>query len=198
MAESSAKSLFSPEHNDSLDCEVLVKRFNQGDDLAFDRIVKEYSADIATLAARLLGWPDNVEDIVQDVFLAAFLGLKKFHGQCSLKTWLFTITINKCRTFRYKQMLRLKHFHLFAGKTDPPQSRSADQTPMESETFDGVQKAIMALSPKYREPIILKYLQELPTEKIAQILGISKNVLYVRISRAKQSLKKDLVELIEK
>ena len=197
MAESSAKSLSGPAHNDSLDCEVLVKRFNQGDGSAFDRIVEGYSADIAALATRLLGWPDNVEDIVQDVFLAAFLGLKKFHGQCSLKTWLFTITINKCRTFRYKQMLHFKHFQLFAGKVTPFQSKAADETPMESETFDGVQKAIMALPPKYREPIILKYLQELSTDKIAQILGISKNVLYVRISRAKKRLKNDLAELIE-
>lgn len=197
MAESSVKSLSGPAHNNSLDCEVLVKQFNQGDDSAFDRVVEEYSADIAALANRLLGWPGNVEDVIQDVFLAAFLGLKKFRCQCSLKTWLFTITISKCRTCRYKQMLQFKRFPLIIERINPVRTKAADETLMDRETFDRVHKAIMALPLKYREPIILKYLQELSTDKITQILGISKNVLHVRLSRAKKHLKQHLVELIE-
>ena len=197
MAESSAKSLSDPAHNDSMDYEVLVNKFNQGDDSAFDRIVEEYSADIAALANRLLGWPGNVEDVVQEVFLAAFLGLKKFRGQCSLKTWLFTITIRKCRTCQYKQMLRFKRFALVVGRTAPVQTNGADERLMDRETFDRVHKAIIALPVKYREPIILRYLQELSTDKIIQILGISKNVLHVRLNRAKKRLKQNLAELIE-
>ena len=76
----------------TLDYELLVEKFSRGDETAFDRIVEVYSADIAVLANRLLGWPGDVEDIVQEVLLAAFLGLKKFRCECSLKTWLFTIT----------------------------------------------------------------------------------------------------------
>ena len=78
-----------------IDDEVLVERFSRGDESAFDRIVEDYSADVTTLANRLLGWPGEVEDVIQDIFLSAFLGLKKFRCECSLKTWLFTITINK-------------------------------------------------------------------------------------------------------
>jgi len=84
------------------DDRLLVEQFKQGDQSAFDKIVNEFSAEIAVLANRLLGWPGEVEDVVQDVFLAAFTGLKKFRGDCSLKSWLFTITINKCRTYRYR------------------------------------------------------------------------------------------------
>ena len=104
MAETSAKSPAGAAHNDTLENEVLVQQFNQGRAWAFERIVEANQAEIATLANRLLGWAGDVEDVVQDVFLSAFVGLKKFRCQSSLKTWLFTITINECRNYRYKQM----------------------------------------------------------------------------------------------
>ena len=177
--------------------ELLVEQFNRGDDSAFDRIVEEYSADIAVLANRLLGWPGDVEDVVQNVFLAAFLGLKKFRCECSLKTWLFTITINKCRSHRYKRMLRLRFFSRAANKISSTPARATDKTAMDSETFDRVRRAVTALPAKYREPFVLRYLQELSTDKISRILGISENAVHVRLNRARKRLKQDLAELIE-
>jgi RNA polymerase sigma-70 factor (ECF subfamily) len=180
----------------TLDDELLVKQFNQGDDSAFDRIVEGYSADIAVLANRLLGWPGVVEDIVQDVFLAAFLGLKKFRCECSLKTWLFTITINKCRSYRYKQMLYLRFFSRASVKASAVLNPTADNVLMNDETFDKVRLAVQALPLKYREPVVLRYLQELSIEETARILSISKNALQVRLSRARERLRQDLAELI--
>jgi len=177
--------------------ELLVEQFNRGDDSAFDRIVEEYSVDIAVLANRLLGWPGDVEDVVQDIFLAAFLGLKKFRCECSLKTWLFIITINKCRSHRYKRMLRLRFFSRAAGKIAPVSPHPSDRTPIDNETFSRVRRAVTALPAKYREPVVLRYLQELSTDKISRILGISENALHVRLSRARKRLKQDLAELIE-
>jgi DNA-directed RNA polymerase specialized sigma24 family protein len=66
--------------------ELLVEQFSRGDEAAFNSIVKQYSSDIAILANRLLGWPGEVDDVMQDIFLAAFIGLKKFRRDCSLKT----------------------------------------------------------------------------------------------------------------
>jgi RNA polymerase sigma-70 factor (ECF subfamily) len=174
------------------DDESLVNQFNQGDDTAFNRIVKRYSADIGVLANRLLGWPGEVEDVVQDIFLAAFVGLKKFRGQCHLKSWLFTITINKCRSYRYKQMLwRRKNIQKV------PLNRPAVSELMDSETFNRVRQAITALPAKYREPIVLRYLQELSISESSRILGISENSLQVRLNRAKQRLRRELAELVE-
>lgn len=196
MAEKSKKSLAGPAHNDTND-EPLVKKFNQGGDFAFDRIVEQYYAEIAALANRLLVWPGDVEDVVQDIFLAAYLGLKKFRCDCSIRTWLFTITINQCRSYRYKRMLRRKLFSRAVHKTSLAPAHAADKTPIDRETFDRVRRAVTALPLKYREPLVLRYLQELPTDKISQILGISPNTLQVRLSRARKRLKQDLAELIE-
>jgi len=182
---------------ETIDDECLVRQFNQGDNSAFDGIVKKYSADIAVLANRLLGWPGDVEDVVQDVFLAVFVGLKKFRCECSLKSWLFTITINKCRTYRYKRMLRLKKFSKAADKMPRSHSRAADGQLMDSETFNRARHAVTALPAKYREPIVLRYLQQLSITESSRILGISENLLQVRLNRARKRLRRELAELLE-
>lgn len=180
------------------DDESLVEQFVQGDKSTFERIVQRYSADIAILANRLLGWPEDVDDIVQDVFLAALIGLEKFRFKSSLKTWLFTITINKCRSYRYKQILRFKIFSQAVAKSSFSQQRYHDKASTDIEIFQCVRKAVKNLPSKYREPVVLNYLQELPMEQICQILGISENNLYVRLHRARQLLKQHLAELMEK
>jgi RNA polymerase sigma-70 factor (ECF subfamily) len=180
---------------EKIDDELLVEQFRRGDNSAFERIVDQYSADIAALANRLLGWPGDVEDVAQDIFLAAFLGLKKFRCECSLKSWLFTITINKCRTRRYKRRLRLRRFSQEVDKVSFSSAR--EEKDMDADEFIHVRRAVAALPAKYREPVVLRYLQEIGTDEISRILGISKNTLNVRLSRARKQLKKDLVDLIE-
>jgi RNA polymerase sigma-70 factor (ECF subfamily) len=182
---------------DTIDDERLVEQFNRGDESAFDKIVERYSSDIAALANRLLGWSGEVDDVTQDIFLAAYLGLKKFRCESSLKTWLFTITVNKCHNYRYKRMLRLRRISKVAEKTHLSSTESPDKTQMDSETFDRVRQAIETLPAKYREPVILRYLQELPTEQISKILGISRNALQVRLNRARERLRHILADLIK-
>ncbi|MGD8499253.1 MAG: RNA polymerase sigma factor [Phycisphaerales bacterium] len=183
---------------EKIDDELLVKQFSRGDKSAFDRIVEQYSADVGALANRLLGWPGEVEDVTQDIFLAAFLGLKKFRCECSLRTWLFTITINKCRSHRYKRLLRLRQFSQAPNSTPSPSARAVSENPMDAEDFNRVRSAVATLPAKYREPVVLRYLQELPTGEIGRILGISQNALQVRLSRARKRLRQDLAELIER
>ena len=193
MTQADAKLPAESAANNIIDDEALVRRFNQGDGSAFDKIVEKYSVDIGGLANRLLHWDGNVEDVVQDIFLAVFLGLKKFSFKCTLKTWLFTITINQCRTFRYKQMLRLKIFRLQDRKikTFP----AADKNLIEYERFEQIQRIVMDLPVKYREVVVLRYLHEIPLDEVSLILGISKNLLSVRLSRARERLKKELAGL---
>jgi len=185
---------------EKIDDELLIEQFRRGDESAFERIVERHSAEVAALANRLLGWPGEVEDVTQEIFLAAFLGLKKFRCECSLRSWLFTITINKCRNYRYKRKIR----HLQAIPIPRngfgmrlPHAAEVSCSPMNAEDFQRVRLAVAALPARYREPVVLKYLQELDTDEISRILGISKNALHVRLSRARKRLKQDLAELIE-
>ena len=179
-----------------IDDEVLVEQFRRGDESAFERIVERYSADVATLANRLLGWPGEVEDVTQEIFLAAFLGLKKFRCECSLKSWLFTITINKCRSYRHKRLLRRRRFAQVVDESSLPSGFTSKNNPMGEEEYNRIRCAVAVLPAKYREPVVLKYLQELGTDEISRILGISKNTLHVRLSRARKRLEPELAKLI--
>ena len=88
--------------------ELLVRRFVDGDQSAFDHIISRYQQRITTLAYRLLGWSDEAEDVVQDVFLSAYKNLNSFQNRASLNSWLTAITVNKCRTWRRKRLIRWK------------------------------------------------------------------------------------------
>ena len=173
--------------------EVVVEDFRRSDEVSFERLVGKYSGDVELLANRLLGWPGDVEDITQEVFLAAFVGFKKFRHDCDVKTWLFTITINKCRTFRYKQFL---HRRKIIKKHDMELHPASEKKMLDDETFEKVRNAVKALPAKYRETVVLRYLQELEIEEISKILGISINTLHVRLNRARERLKNELKDIV--
>jgi RNA polymerase sigma-70 factor, ECF subfamily len=169
------------------DDEVLVGRFRRGDEAAFDEIVALFQNKVAALANRLLGWPGDVDDVCQEVFLAVYLNLKRFRGQSSLKSWMYAITLNKCRSRERKRLWRIRKLNQAT-----PDSQAGTPCGLEKETLRAVHRGIRRLPIKYREPIVLKYLQELPTDQVCRILGISRNTLNVRLSRARQQLKRTL------
>ncbi len=90
-------------------------------------------------------------------------------------------------------MLRLKIFRLQDRKikTFP----AADKNLIEHERFEQIQRIVMDLPAKYREVLVLRYLHEIPLDEVSLILGISKNLLSVRLSRARERLKKELAGL---
>lgn len=171
----------------------LVARFRQGDDCAFDGIVERHSAQVAALANRLLGWPGDVDDVVQEVFLSAFLGLRRFRGDCRLRTWLFTITVNKCRSWR----LRRRYPRSPASGDALQAAAGGEQAAMDEETFAKVRREVQALPQKYREVIALRYLQGLETQEICELLGITVNAMQVRLNRAKAKLREQLGDSFE-
>lgn len=178
--------------------QALVERFRRGDDSAFDRIVERYSAEVAALAHNLLGWPRDVDDIVQEVFVSALLGLKSFRGDCALRAWLYTITLNKCRSYhRYRRMLCLQGRAMENAEASQSTDEGAGKDAVDRETFARVRDAIRALPPKYREVVVLRYLEGKETSDICGLLGISVSAFNMRLNRARKRLREQLIGLIE-
>ena len=199
MTNSFEKSPAKGQSAFDLEDSLLVKRFIGGDSGAFDEIVKKYAETITNLVNRLLGWPGEVDDVTQDVFLAAFLGLKKFRSDASLKTWLFTIAINMTKSFKAKRLLRNKHLRDIKTEINfDGQASAADDKVTDEEKFQQVRSVINSLSHKYRQPIVLRYLYEFEISQISQMLGVSINVVNTRLSRAREKLKTSLSKTVEK
>jgi len=197
MTDCSRKSIASPAKEKEDDEKALVKQFIQGDPAAFKAIIENNHHDVATLANRILGWPGEVDDICQEVFLAAFLGLKRFKGNSSLKTWLFKITINKCRTHQHRRMLWLRIFNKVLIPPDE-HSHSANKAATKDKNSLRIRRAVRSLPARYREPIVLRYFNEMSIDQTSNLLGIKKSTLNVRLNRARNMLKNELKDLINK
>ena len=174
----------------------LVQRLVRGDRSVFDEIVEQQQRRIARLAYRLLGWSDEVEDVVQEVFLKVFKNLAHFRGQSSLETWLTTITVNTCRSWRRKRLMRWNLLRRCQQRTSEDLEGSKEPK-SESDTYATARKAVQKLPTRYREVIVLRYLEQLPTVQVASILGLKRNAVEVRLNRARAILKERLADWME-
>jgi RNA polymerase sigma-70 factor (ECF subfamily) len=165
----------------------------------FEQLVERQQANVARLARRLLGWSadaGDVDDVVQDVFLAVLKHLKDFRGQSSVSTWVTRITINACRAHRRKRVIRLAF--LKRWMTDAPTSQEAESDHGErDETNQRVRQAVAGLPNRYREVIVLRYLQGMDVDAIAEVLGVGRNAIEVRLHRARAMLKDELGPLMD-
>ncbi len=168
--------------------ETLLGASGRADEAAFEELVVRYQEDVATLANRLLGWPGEVEDVTQEVFLAAYLNLKRFRGQCHLRTWLYTITVNTCRSHARKQWVRQR----FLRRLTSRESHDHHPADRDAELHEILSCVLRKLPVRYREPVVLYYLEELSVERIGEILRLAPNTVHVRLNRARRQLKEKL------
>ena len=154
--------------------------------LDLESLIAAHQDRVTRLAYRLLGWRGGeVEDVVQDVFLAALRHLPRFRGDSSVSTWLTAITINRCRTeLRRRRIRRLLIWRL---KTDPSDS-PAWSRPAGEEMAECVRQAVRALPPRDREVVVLRYFEQLNAAEIAAATRQSSGAVEVRLHRARARL----------
>ncbi len=165
------------------------------DSASFERLVASERAYVTSLVGRLVGWRSDVEDLVQDVFVAALGGWAKFRGDCSPRTWLARIALNKCRSHGRRRWLRQRLFA--AWQADPRPEPVINGLPGQMESAEQVHRALNRLSVRDREVIVLYYLQELTASEIAAAMKLNRNTVDVRLTRAKRRLKLLLAGEIE-
>jgi len=153
---------------------------------ALEKLIREYHAPVTRLAYRLLGWRGDVEDLVHDVFLAAFKQQHRFRGESSAWTWLAAITINRCRSMRRRKVL---YFRWLKRRSVNREAASGMQRIERDETGQRVRDAVAKLSPRDRELIVLHYLEELSIPEVSKIIGAGDKVIHVRLHRARKRLK---------
>jgi RNA polymerase sigma-70 factor (ECF subfamily) len=173
----------------------LVGRFLRGDGAAFDQLVSAHQDRVARLAYRLLGWSGEVDDVVQEVFLAVFKNVAGFRGDCRVSTWLTTITVNECRSARRRRFARLAFLRRLS---DEP--RAAASSPPAAEApaaLDRIRAAVQALPARYREAVVLRYLEGMPVAEVGRALGVSEGATGVLLHRARARLKDRLADLVE-
>jgi RNA polymerase sigma-70 factor (ECF subfamily) len=174
----------------------LVVAARDGDQLAFEQLVKATYAGTYTLAYRLTGDEEDARDVVQESYLRAYRGLKRFRGDAQFTTWLYRITAN-CASTHLGRRSRHRHDELLddspIAETNPdfdPEARS-DATALRER----INVALRDLPPRLRAVVVLRDVYDLPHEAIAAELGISESAAKVRLHRARRKLREHLYPL---
>ncbi|MBI9073121.1 MAG: sigma-70 family RNA polymerase sigma factor [Melioribacteraceae bacterium] len=164
---------------------VLIQNFKDGDKTAFNKLVTKHKDKVRNLVFLTLGDSDYVDDISQDVFISIFHKLGEFRFESKFTTWLYRITVNKCRDYLRKKRVR----SIFVPMLDSDEGPS---TRMRSESIDVpglVRKAIVRLPEKLRIPLILRDIDGFSYKEIAEKLDCEVGTVKSRIFRARESLK---------
>jgi RNA polymerase sigma-70 factor (ECF subfamily) len=174
----------------------LVAAAKAGDRKAFDALVRATYAHAYTVAFRLTGNEEDARDVVQDAYLRAYKGLKRFRGDSSFSTWLYRITAN-CASTQLGRRSRHRHEDLDDDAPLADERPEIDPELRASAECDRerVSAALLALPPRLRAVVVLRDVYDLPHEAIAEELGISEAAAKVRLHRARRKLRERLFPL---
>ena len=167
-----------------------VRRVQQGDTDSFEILVRRHEKAVFNLIYRLLGNYDEALEIAQEVFLSAFKSIHQFRGEANFSTWLYRIGLNHASTRRkglhssQQRYVPLDGTEVIAdGALDPVKNVE------HKEIQQRVQQALDSLDPEDARIILLRDLQDVPYEDVAEILDIPVGTVKSRLHRARQALK---------
>jgi RNA polymerase sigma-70 factor (ECF subfamily) len=185
--------------------QVLVRELKNGSEAAFALLIAQYSQPIYSLIARSLRDPADAADVTQDVFIKVFRSISGFHGDASLRTWIYRIALHETSNQR-RWWNRHKRQEL---AMDAPIENeegectcmadtlaTGDASPFDqvlrSETRHRVEAALRELPDAYREVVVLREIEGFGYEEIAEILNVNLGTVKSRLTRGRAALREFL------
>lgn len=171
----------------------VAQEIANGNQIVFEKFFEEYKLKVMNLCYGMVHNKDEAEDLVQDVFIEIFSSAKNFQGKSKLSTWLYRIAVNK--TINHLRKNKIKKFFLNIDDNENCliNEERIDLTIEEREKITHLHKVIDNLPSKQKTAIILFVYDELPQKEVAEVMGCSVSAIEVLIFRAKQSIKKRMV-----
>ena len=177
-----------------------VELARQGDMAAFSRLVERTSSMVCGVAFTIVRDASASEDIAQDVFLSVWEGLGRLQNPRSFLPWLRQMTRNQANSWLRRVYSRRAHDHaserLLAAVADP--RPAADVVLEEKEDLELVSQALQEIPVEAREVLVLYYREGRSTKQVAELLGLSKQAVRKRLSRARESIRTDLAQRFQR
>jgi len=183
---------------------AVVAELKAGSEEAYAWLIGEFHQPIYSLVYRIVGDPADAADTTQEVFLKVFRGMKHFHGGSSLKTWIYRIALHEASNrrrwwFRHKA----KETSMEAGENETNASAAVchalvdpGESPFDfvlhEELRERVEQELSNVPEPYRTTVILRDLEEMSYEEIAEIMEVSLGTVKSRITRGRDALRKRL------
>ena len=170
----------------------LVRRVLAGDARAYAGLVQRHQGRLVRYARHALGNREDAEEAVQDAFLRAYRSLHRCDDPEGFGPWLFVILANRCRTRSAQAARRAQVVMPDDVAIEGATIRDGGE---DSAWRDALQWALARLAPHYREAFLLKYVEELSYEEMAEITGVGTSALKMRAKRACEQLRMMLEEV---
>ncbi len=185
----------------------LIARLRASDLSAFEEMVAQFERPVYSLCLRLLDDPEEARDAAQETFLKVYRGLSGFRGEAGLKTWIYRIAINQVmnqqRWWRRRRRDETISLDLSRGESDatlgnllPGTGRSPEAMAIANERERRIMRALGEIKQEYRVALILREIEELSYEEIAETLSISIGTVKSRIARGREELRRRVKDLI--
>jgi RNA polymerase sigma-70 factor (ECF subfamily) len=174
--------------------EDLVARAREGDQAAFEQLVRRHQAAVLRAALSAVGSPADADDVAQEAFLLAYQRLRGFRGEATFKTWMLTITWNQAMNHRRKSSRRWRRFVSVETEEgapfEPAHFAATSGTPEElaahGQLCDAVRGAIRALPHKLRDALLLAQSGEYTYDEIGAMLKSKTGTIKWRVSEARR------------
>jgi RNA polymerase sigma-70 factor (ECF subfamily) len=192
-----------PQITGAQDDHSLVAACRAGQTEAFGGLVRRYQDRLYPTILRLLGCPEDAQDVVQDAFVRAFQKLDQFHGESSFYTWIYRIAVNLALSDRRSRKHRCDYGLASGGEREAVRDQpdgSADANPLavleRLEREAQVEAALTRLGPEHRAVVILKDFDGCRYEEISSLLNIPIGTVRSRLHRARCELRELLRDLV--
>lgn len=178
--------------------EVLITLFQTGERDVFRLLVERYQERVRNIIYSIFHEQSLIDDLSQEVFLKAYEALPRFRFESSFYTWLYRITVNKSRDELRKRKVR--RAFSFQSLDESPEREFPDSSahdPNRGEAQEIVAKGLESLPEKFRIPIILKDIEGMSYEEIAEVMQCEIGTVKSRLSRGRSMLRRALKPLLE-
>jgi RNA polymerase sigma-70 factor (ECF subfamily) len=183
----------------------LIAALRNGEESAYEALIVQYQQPVYNLICRLMNDRTDAADVVQEVFLKIFRSIGSFRGNSSLKTWIYRITVNEAHNHRRWFSRHQRQEVSFASDDGAAlceenlaaTGRSPYDYAADGETRVLVEQALAELNPNFRAAVILRDIEDLSYEEIAEVLDISLGTVKSRILRGREALRKILEGRLE-
>jgi len=175
----------------------LAAAHRRGDPEAFAEVYRRHETTVYNLALRMAADPDEAADLTQEVFLRIHRHLGKFKGRSTLKTWIFRVALNHCRSRlgrKPRPAISLTGAEGEPARELPDPTRGPEERAMARDEGRRLEAALAALPLVFREAVVLRDVQGLAYEQIAEVLGVRIGTVRSRIARGRDRLRTLLTE----
>jgi RNA polymerase sigma-70 factor (ECF subfamily) len=178
----------------------IVRGLRAGIEEAYEDLIVRYEQQLFGMVYRLLGNQTDAADVVQEVFLKIFRTIHSFREQSSLRTWIYRIAVNEAHNHRRWFARHCRSDVSMEDEGTSPLAYTADpgrspyEQALDSENRTLIERALARINPVFRTAVVLRDIQNLSYEEIAEILQVSLGTVKSRILRGREALRREITE----